>query len=152
MGDDLAKRMLSLAREDEFAARALLPLDGVANSIVGFHCHQAVEKALKSALASREVKFSNTHDLAGLAELCQRSGLDLPEGLQGIQHLAPYGFRCVMPPLRVTRSTASRPCAGPGRPSSGPPGLSARATREICGLHAHRTIAPIASRASVVAI
>lgn len=93
MGDDLAKRMLSLAREDEVAARALLPLDGVANSIVGFHCQQAVEKALKSALASREVKFPNTHDLAGLAELCQRSGLDLPEGLQGIQHLAPYGVQ-----------------------------------------------------------
>jgi HEPN domain-containing protein len=48
---------LGLAREDEAAARALAPLDGIAESIVGFRCQQAVEKALKAALASREVDF-----------------------------------------------------------------------------------------------
>jgi hypothetical protein len=35
MAEDLAKLMLRLAREDQVAARALLPLDGVADSIVG---------------------------------------------------------------------------------------------------------------------
>jgi hypothetical protein len=45
MAEDLAQSMLGLARDDEVAARALLPLDGVADSIVGFHCQQAVEKA-----------------------------------------------------------------------------------------------------------
>jgi HEPN domain-containing protein len=93
MAEDLAKLMLGLAREDEFAAKSLVPLDGVADSIVGFHCQQAVEKALKAALASREVKYPNTHDLAGLAELCRRSGLDVPESLRDIQHLAPYGVQ-----------------------------------------------------------
>lgn len=93
MAEDLAKLLLGLAREDEFAARSLLAVDGVADSILGFHCQQAVEKALKVALASREVKFPNTHDLAGLAELCRRSDLDVPEDLRGIQHLAPYGVQ-----------------------------------------------------------
>ena len=93
MAEDLATLMLGLAREDEFAARSLLPLDGVADSIVGFHCQQAVEKALKAALASREVKFPATHDLLGLTELCRRSGLDIPEDLRGIQALAPYGVQ-----------------------------------------------------------
>lgn len=93
MADDLAKRMLSLAREDEVAARALVPLDGVADSIVGFHPQQAVEKALKAALASREVSFPKTHDLAGLVELCRRSSLDVPDGLQDVQQLAPYGVQ-----------------------------------------------------------
>jgi HEPN domain-containing protein len=52
-----------------------------------------VEKALKAALASREVKFPATHDLLGLTELCRRSGLDVPEDLRGIQALAPYGVQ-----------------------------------------------------------
>jgi hypothetical protein len=48
MAEDLAQSMLGLARDDEVAARALLPLDGVADSIVGFHCQQAVEKAFEA--------------------------------------------------------------------------------------------------------
>ncbi len=93
MPEDLAEVMLARAREDEFAARAMLPLDGVADSIVGFHCQQAVEKALKAALASREVRYPNTHDLAGLAELCRKSDLDVPDDLKGCQHLTPYGVQ-----------------------------------------------------------
>ena len=85
--------MLGLARDDEVAARALLPLNGVADSIVGFHCQQAVEKALKSALASRDVEFPHTHDLAGLTQLCRRSGMDVPQDLEAAHSLAPYGVQ-----------------------------------------------------------
>ncbi len=62
---DLPELLLGLARDDEFAARSLLPVEGVADSILGFHAQQAVEKALKAALASRDVEFPHAHDLAG---------------------------------------------------------------------------------------
>jgi HEPN domain-containing protein len=62
---DLPRLLLGLARDDEFAARSLLPVEGVADSILGFHAQQAVEKSLKAALAYRGVEFPYTHDLDG---------------------------------------------------------------------------------------
>lgn len=88
---DLPELLLGLARDDEFAARSLLPVEGVADSILGFHAQQAVEKALKPALASREIDFPYTHDLDGLLELCRTNGLDVPAELDGVDRLAPYG-------------------------------------------------------------
>lgn len=88
---DLLRLLLRLARDDEFAARSLLPVEGIADSVLGFHCQQAVEKALKAALASREIEFPHTHDLDGLLELCKRSGLSTPPALDGVDRLAPYG-------------------------------------------------------------
>jgi HEPN domain-containing protein len=88
---DLPETLLRLARDDEFAARSLLPVAGVADSILGFHAQQAVEKALKAALAARSVPFPHTHDLDGLLELCESSGLRIPGELDGVDHLAPYG-------------------------------------------------------------
>src|ERR1700733_7405784 len=72
---DLAWLLLGLARDDEFAARSLLPVAGVADAILGFHSQQAVEKALKAALACRDMEFPYTHDLDGLIELCRTQGL-----------------------------------------------------------------------------
>jgi HEPN domain-containing protein len=88
---DLPELLLGLARDDEFAARSLLPVEGVADAILGFHAQQAVEKALKAALASRAIEFPYTHDLDGLLELCRTNGLDVPPGLDGVDRLAPYG-------------------------------------------------------------
>jgi HEPN domain-containing protein len=88
---DLPQTLLALARDDEFAARSLLSVAGVADSILGFHAQQAVEKALKSALAARGVAFPYTHDLDGLLELCASSGLAVPPALEGVDRLAPYG-------------------------------------------------------------
>jgi HEPN domain-containing protein len=88
---DLPETLLGLARDDEFAARSLLPVAGVADSILGFHAQQAVEKALKAALAARSVAFPYTHDLDGLLELCESSGLEIPGDLDGVDRLAPYG-------------------------------------------------------------
>jgi HEPN domain-containing protein len=88
---DLPRLLLGLARDDEFAARSLLPVAGVADAILGFHSQQSVEKALKAVLASRELAFPYTHDLDGLIELCRTNGLDVPETLDGVEQLAPYG-------------------------------------------------------------
>jgi HEPN domain-containing protein len=88
---ELPQVLLGLARDDEFAARSLLPVAGVADSILGFHAQQAVEKSLKAVLASRGIEFPYTHDLDGLLELCRTRGLDVPPELDGVDRLAPYG-------------------------------------------------------------
>jgi HEPN domain-containing protein len=88
---DLAEQMLDRAREDEAAARAMLDVGAVTDAIVGFHAQQAVEKALKAVLAARGIDFPFTHDLEGLAELCQEAGCELPPGLADIDRLTPFG-------------------------------------------------------------
>lgn len=58
--DDVPSVLLGLACDDELAARALLPVKGVTDAIVGFHAQQAVEKSLKAVLAYRGVAFPHT--------------------------------------------------------------------------------------------
>jgi HEPN domain-containing protein len=57
---DLAERLLRRASDDEAAARAMLPLESVTDTIVGFHTQQAVEKSLKAALAERTIWISHS--------------------------------------------------------------------------------------------
>ena len=90
---DLAEQLLRLAREDEAATRAMLDVGAVTDAIVGFHAQQAVEKALKAVLAVYGVEFPFTHDLAGLAELCEAEGALLPPSLSDIDRLTPFGVR-----------------------------------------------------------
>jgi HEPN domain-containing protein len=90
---DLARNLLGLARDDEFAARSLLPVRGVADSILGFHAQQAVEKSLKAALARHGIEYPYSHDLDGFVELCKNNALDLPEELDGVDRLSEFGVR-----------------------------------------------------------
>lgn len=90
---DLPRVLLDLARDDDFAARSLLPVEGVADAILGFHAQQAVEKSLKAVLASADVQFPYTHDLDGLIELCRGQGLKVPDALEDADQLSPYGVR-----------------------------------------------------------
>jgi hypothetical protein len=70
---DLAAELLGLAADDEAALRALVPVEAVVDSIVGFHAQQTVEKALKAALASRSVDFPFSHDLASAVTWARRN-------------------------------------------------------------------------------
>ncbi len=90
---DLARILLGRARDDEFAARSLLPVAGVADAILGFHAQQAVEKSLKAALARRGIEYPYSHDLDGFVELCRNNALDLPEELDGVDRLSEFGVR-----------------------------------------------------------
>jgi HEPN domain-containing protein len=90
---DLAEQLLGRAREDEVAARVMLDVGAVTDAIVGFHAQQAVEKALKAVLAMHGVEFPFTHDLGGLAELCEAEGAELPPDLADLDQLTPYGVR-----------------------------------------------------------
>lgn len=90
---DLAASLLDRASDDDAAIRALLDVESVTNSIVGFHAQQAVEKSLKAVMAWHEVDFPFVHDLAQLIELCQSAGLTLPAGLASADRLTPYAAR-----------------------------------------------------------
>jgi HEPN domain-containing protein len=87
---DLPGDLLALAREDLAAAEALDRAERVSDAPVGFHAQQAVEKALKAAIASHDLEFPFTHDLGLLMQLCQDAGLELPAGLTDADRLTPY--------------------------------------------------------------
>jgi len=87
---DLPGDLLALAQEDLAAAEALDRAERVSDAPVGFHAQQAVEKALKAAIASRDQDFPFNHDLGLLMQLCQDAGLEVPAGLTDADRLTPY--------------------------------------------------------------
>jgi HEPN domain-containing protein len=87
---DFARELLVRARDDELATKALLRVGEVSDVIVGFHAQQAVEKALKAALASIGAEFPFTHDLGLLMQLCEDADLELPKSLAEADLLTPY--------------------------------------------------------------
>ncbi len=107
--------LLALAQEDLSSARALVAAEGIFERPVGFHAQQAVEKALKAALAARGAEFPFTHDIALLIELCEDHGLELPPDLQGADRLTPYAATVrygLGDPATVNASDAIRWAAG----------------------------------------
>ncbi len=74
-----AEDLLEAARRDLRALRAMTDSGAFPDEIFGFHAQQAVEKALKSWLASRAVTFPKTHDLQRLIDLVEEHGAPLGE-------------------------------------------------------------------------
>lgn len=66
------------ANEDAVALRELAGNPEIADSILGFHAQQAIEKWLKAVLADAEVEFEYTHDLRHLIGLIESAGLTFP--------------------------------------------------------------------------
>lgn len=60
---DYFRVLLVKAGQDLAAARCLLGDDEIADEVIGFHCQQTVEKALKAVLEQRQVEYPFTHDL-----------------------------------------------------------------------------------------
>ncbi len=57
---DLARRFLALADQDIKTFEVLIESDEIADSQIGFHAQQAVEKCLKAILTLKEVEFRKT--------------------------------------------------------------------------------------------
>jgi HEPN domain-containing protein len=55
--------MSAKARDDAAAMRRMAEDAEIADSIVGFHAQQAIEKWIKALLASNQVGFNPRHDL-----------------------------------------------------------------------------------------
>ncbi len=87
---DLALLYLSKGRDDEVIAAKLAPMEDVADSGVGFHAQQAVEKYLKAVLALNEVRVRKTHEIAALITQVRELGIEFPRELEAVVQLGPY--------------------------------------------------------------
>ncbi|HET9163471.1 MAG TPA: HEPN domain-containing protein [Solirubrobacterales bacterium] len=74
----LATLLARKATEDAVALREFEGNPNVADSILGFHAQQAIEKWLKAVLAHKGVDFEYTHDLRRLIELVEELGITFP--------------------------------------------------------------------------
>jgi HEPN domain-containing protein len=99
---EVAELFLRNAASDLAAARTLAADAQQLDDVVGFHAQQAVEKAVKAALAVREIDIPRTHDLAFLVELAGERGVPVAESLKRAEWLTPWA---------VTSATTR-----PGRP------------------------------------
>ncbi len=88
---DFARELLALARDDATAASILAATDASADAIVGFHAQQAVEKSLKAVLALHGHDFPFTHNLAQLIHLTRDVEIELPDVLENVDELTPFG-------------------------------------------------------------
>lgn len=89
---DLASDLLRLAQDDYTAARTLLDADS-SQAISGFHCQQAIEKALKAVLADKGWDFPYTHNLGLLIQLCEDAGSPLPAPSGDVDRLTPFAVQ-----------------------------------------------------------
>jgi HEPN domain-containing protein len=89
---DLEEALLLLrkAREDIDAVKKLTPDTDIADSVVGFHAQQAVEKALKAVLAASGDDFPWTHDLRHLMDRLETIETPLPATLREVRTLGPW--------------------------------------------------------------
>jgi len=108
---DLAEQLLQRACDDEAAARAMLPIESVTDLIVGMLAQQGIEKSIKAVLAARGVDFPFTHDIGGLARICNEAEAPLPDDLGEADQLTPYAGALrydAEDPKLVDRETALR--------------------------------------------
>lgn len=106
---DLARLYFEKGREDEEAAQTLTLNPESSDSIIGFHCQQAVEKYLKAVLALQEVRVARTHEIGDLILQVNEGGLDIPQGFEEAANLSPYAVRARYPlipsePVRLDRA------------------------------------------------
>jgi len=87
---DLARSLARRSREDLDALVALRELVGIADSVIGFHAQQAVEKALKAAIVNTGGELHRTHDLRFLVQQARGLTIVLPEEVAGAHWLTPW--------------------------------------------------------------
>jgi HEPN domain-containing protein len=82
--------LIERAAEDQYAVEHLADDPAAAETIVGFHAQQAVEKSIKAVLASRAVPYGRTHDLAGLVDRLRKGGIPDPPDVERLPGLTFY--------------------------------------------------------------
>lgn len=87
---ELARLLLAKGTDDLDALKILADAHGAADSVIGFHAQQAVEKFAKAVLAVRGVEVPRTHDLRFLFELADANGLDIPADVGDARWLTPW--------------------------------------------------------------
>lgn len=75
---ETSRILLRKAEEDATAVREFAGNSEIADSIIGFHAQQAVEKWLKAVTAASGVRHSGIHDIDRLFEIVERTGVEIP--------------------------------------------------------------------------
>jgi len=88
--DEYARLLLQKARGDAQVVEAACGGSRFEDWIVGFHAQQAVEKALKSVLSSKEVEYPHTHSLKRLLQLIEDAKLPLPRDHARLPELSQF--------------------------------------------------------------
>jgi HEPN domain-containing protein len=86
---DLARELVAAAARDLVILTKGVPDPEIAVEVLGFHCHQAVEKCIKAVLAVRQVEFRRIHDIKTLVDLAQDAGIDVPSS-ESLEALTPF--------------------------------------------------------------
>ena len=87
---ELAAILARKAREDAVALDEFAGNPEIADSILGFHAQQAIEKWLKAVLARNGVEFEYTHDLRHLIGLVDGAGLSFPVDIPAVVMLTEF--------------------------------------------------------------
>lgn len=88
---ELAARLARKAGEDATAVREFAANSQIADSIIGFHAQQSVEKWLKAMMALRGLRQTRIHDIERLAEILEEEdGMELPVGRDRLDELTQY--------------------------------------------------------------
>jgi HEPN domain-containing protein len=87
---DFGAELRTAAERDLVVWRKLVADPEVHDAMLGFHAQQVVEKCLKSVLATAQVPFRRTHDLAELLDALTDAGLPLPPHADRLDELNPY--------------------------------------------------------------
>lgn len=88
---EFALGLLHRARDDAYVVVQLVPDYAAPDWVIGFHAQQAVEKALKAVLASANVVFPRTHNIAMLLTLLRQNGIQPPKQSIFLERLTPFG-------------------------------------------------------------
>jgi HEPN domain-containing protein len=88
---EYAELLIQKAREEFGAAQTLVATEDYAAHVVGFLLQQAVEKAMKSVLAAREIEIPYTHNLGDLLKRFESAGIAVPPSLASAEWLTPWG-------------------------------------------------------------
>lgn len=107
---ELAAILARKANEDAVALREFEGNPEIADSILGFHAQQAIEKWLKAVLASKGIDFEYTHDLRHLIGLIEGAGiafpLDTPEVVMFTEFAVPLRYEDLLDAEQLDRGAA----------------------------------------------
>lgn len=87
---ETSRILLKKAEEDATAVREFAGNAEIADSIIGFHAQQAVEKWLKAVTAASGVRHSGIHDIDRLFEIVERTGVEIPLDRDQLAMLTQY--------------------------------------------------------------
>ena len=106
--DAVVRGWVAKAELDVEAMEQLLPAGERLNDVICFHASQAVEKYLKAALVSAQIRFTRTHSVAKLVDRLP-AGLDVSLGEQMQKKLTAWATETRYPGRRDTpRPPATR--------------------------------------------